>query len=167
RMENRSVSGACIRLRSQIKIGTKLKIQWRWDKFTGIARYCRSEGRDFLVGLQRATEQKVFAGKTVPISPTIAAPHEEIKVNEVALTKLKLETVPILPIASSSAAIPPRRIGNETEIKEIPHNPQLQQIQTLPSTPTQEKQLSAKPEVRKERKRMSRKWFEMGHKDEN
>src|SRR5208337_1198232 len=59
RMENRSVSGACIRLSSQVKVGTKLKIQWRWDKFIGITKYCRSEGRDFLVGLQRATEQKV------------------------------------------------------------------------------------------------------------
>jgi len=167
RMENRSVSGACIRLRSQIKVGTKLKLQWRWDKFIGIAKYCRSEGRDFLVGLQRATEQKVFAEKTVPIAPTIAAPREEVKVNSAPLARLKLESVPMLPIASSSAAIPPRRVANETEIKEIPHNLQLQQMQTLPSTQTQEKQPPQEKEVGKERKRMPRKWFEMGHKDEN
>jgi len=140
RMENRSVSGACIRLRSQIKVGTKLKLQWRWDKFTGIARYCRSEGRDFLVGLQRATEQKELVPKTVPIAPTSTAPREEVKVNEVPLAKLKLETVPILPIASSSAAIPPRRIGNETEIREILRTSQLQEIKVLPSIQTQEKQ---------------------------
>ena len=167
RMENRSVSGACIRLRSQIKVGTKLKLQWRWDKFTGIARYCRSEGRDFLVGLQRATEQKELVPKTVPIAPTSTAPREEVKVNEVPLAKLKLEAVPILPIASSSAAIPPRRIGNETEIREILRTSQLQEIKVLPSIQTQEKQSPKEKEASKERKRMPRKWFEMGHKDEN
>src|SRR5271157_251004 len=167
RMENRSVSGACIRLRSQIKVGTKLKIQWRWDKFIGIAKYCRSEGRDFLVGLQRAAEQKAFAEKTVPIAPTITAPLEEVRANSSQLAKLKLDTVPILSIASSSAAIPPRRVGSETEIKEIPRSSQPPEIKTLPSTETQEQQPPQEKEVGKERIYMRRKWFEMGHKDEN
>lgn len=167
RMENRSVSGACIRLRSQIKVGTKLNIQWRWEKFTGIAKYCRSEGRDFLVGLQRAAESKASSEKTVPIVQPVVAPREEIKPNLPQLTKLKLESVPRLPIASSSAAIPPRRISNETLIKETPRIPQLQEIKALPNPQTPEKQPPPQKEVGKERKRMPRKWFEMGHKDEN
>lgn len=171
RMENRSVSGACIRLRSQIKVGTKLKIQWRWDKFIGIAKYCRSEGRDFLVGLQRATEQKGFSQKTVPIAPAITAPREQVKASQLRgerpLPKLKLDTVPILPIASSSAAIPPQRVTHETEIREIPRSSQPQELKTLPSTEPQKQQPPKEKEASKERKRMSRKWFEMGHKDEN
>ncbi len=167
RMENRSVSGACIRLKSQIKVGTKLKIHWRWESFTGVARYCRSDGRDFLVGLQRAAEQKALAEKTVPIATTIAAPREEVRANPAQLTKLKLESVPILPIASSSAAIPPRPVANETEIRGSPRSSQPQEIKTLPSPQTPEKQPPEEKEARKERKRMQRKWFEMGHKDEN
>ena len=37
-MENTSRSGARIRLRN-------------WEHFTGTTRYCRSEGRDYLVGI--------------------------------------------------------------------------------------------------------------------
>jgi hypothetical protein len=62
-MINRSHGGACIRLRRAIAVGTKLRVQWRWDQFTGITRYCRSEGRDFLVGVQKESEQHVTEHK--------------------------------------------------------------------------------------------------------
>lgn len=53
RMEDRSVSGACIQVNTPIGVGSKLMIQWRFDQFSGITKYCRSEGREFLVGIQR------------------------------------------------------------------------------------------------------------------
>ena len=61
RMENKSPGGACIRLNKRIEVGTKLKIQGQWDRFTGEARYCRQEGRDYLVGIQKdRTERPVL-----------------------------------------------------------------------------------------------------------
>lgn len=53
RMENKSPGGACIRLNKRIEVGTKLKIQGQRDRFTGEARYCRKERRDYLVGIQK------------------------------------------------------------------------------------------------------------------
>jgi|HubBroStandDraft_2_1064218.scaffolds.fasta_scaffold00964_5 hypothetical protein len=54
-MENRSPSGACIRVPARIAAGTKLKIQWRWEEFNGVAKYCRTDGHEYLVGVQRIT----------------------------------------------------------------------------------------------------------------
>jgi hypothetical protein len=53
RIVNKSVSGACVRIEKQILVGAKLKIESRWDKFCGVAKYCRSDGRGYLVGIQR------------------------------------------------------------------------------------------------------------------
>jgi hypothetical protein len=50
-MENRSPSGACIRVPARIATGTKLKIQWRWEEFNGVAKYCRTDGQEYLVGV--------------------------------------------------------------------------------------------------------------------
>ena len=52
-MENRSPSGACIRVPARIEAGTKLKIEWRWEEFNGVAKYCRTDGHEYLVGVQR------------------------------------------------------------------------------------------------------------------
>ncbi len=53
RMEDKSAGGACIRIKTPIRVGSKLRIQWRFEQFSGIAKYCRSEGRDYVVGIQR------------------------------------------------------------------------------------------------------------------
>ena len=45
RMEDKSAGGACIRINTPIEVGSRLKIQWRFEQFSGTARYCRSEGR--------------------------------------------------------------------------------------------------------------------------
>ena len=42
RMELKSANGACIRVKTPISVGSKLSIQWRFDKFTGIARNIRN-----------------------------------------------------------------------------------------------------------------------------
>src|SRR5277367_3290753 len=53
RMENTSTLGACIRLKTRIEVGAKLRIQGRWQEFCGVAKYCRGDGKEFLVGIQR------------------------------------------------------------------------------------------------------------------
>jgi hypothetical protein len=52
-MENTSNSGACIQVKKQIDVGARLRVQWRWGEFSGVARYCRKEGIDYPVGIQR------------------------------------------------------------------------------------------------------------------
>ncbi len=53
RMENRSAHGACIRLKTRIAVGARLSIQSHREQFSGVAKYCRSDGKDFLVGMQK------------------------------------------------------------------------------------------------------------------
>lgn len=52
-MEDTSPSGACIRLKTPISIGSKLVVKWQREQFSAVARNCRSDGRDFLLGLRR------------------------------------------------------------------------------------------------------------------
>ena len=68
RMEDKSAGGACVRFKTPIRIGVKVKIQWRFDQFVGTAKYCRSEGREYLVGIQRDAVQSHS-----PSRPTLAA----------------------------------------------------------------------------------------------
>jgi hypothetical protein len=55
-MEDKSASGACIRVKTAIALGSKLKIQWRFEQFFGIVKYCRLDGREYLVGVQKDVE---------------------------------------------------------------------------------------------------------------
>jgi hypothetical protein len=72
-MENRSPSGACIRVPARIAAGTKLKIQWRWEEFNGVAKYCRTDGQEYLVGVQRIAAV-VPRGAAATTTKTIAPP---------------------------------------------------------------------------------------------
>ena len=53
RMEDRSARGACIRMKTPLAIGAKLRVQWRFEQFSGICKYCRRDGNEYLVGIQR------------------------------------------------------------------------------------------------------------------
>ena len=48
RMEDRSSGGACVRINTAIGVGSKVRIQWRLEQFSGTAKYCRSEGREYV-----------------------------------------------------------------------------------------------------------------------
>jgi hypothetical protein len=67
RIENKSSGEACIRLNKKIAVGTKLNIEGQWERSSGEARYCRQDGRDYLVGIQKDKTEwppaKRLAGK--------------------------------------------------------------------------------------------------------
>ncbi len=65
RMEDKSISGACIRLKTPIEVGQRLRIQWRFEQFSGICKYCRSEGRDYVVGIERENRRERMENETV------------------------------------------------------------------------------------------------------
>lgn len=53
RMENRSAHGACIRIKAKVGVGARLYIRSHREQFSGIAKYCRVDGKEFLVGIQK------------------------------------------------------------------------------------------------------------------
>jgi hypothetical protein len=72
RIANKSISGACIRAKSRIDVGARVRIQSRWDEFSGTAKYCRSVGQEYLVGIQRETGEH-----TIPKQSAESVPNRE------------------------------------------------------------------------------------------
>jgi len=68
-IEDTSSYGACIRTRAPITIGSRLKVDWRGGRFSGVAKYCRQYREDFIVGIQRDVRE----GSLLP-SPSSPAP---------------------------------------------------------------------------------------------
>ncbi len=78
RMEDKSAGGVCIRSKKAIAAGSKLKIQWRFEQFSGIVIYCRSEAREYVIGIQRialdiASEPPASAKASPPLLPAAIA----------------------------------------------------------------------------------------------
>ena len=121
RMENKSAGGACIRIRTPIELGSKLKIQWRWEQFSGIAKYCLSDGMEYLVGIQRDKKSAVLTrpvptaspvrngvrSSDPPVSYKIQSPPKlESKPREIRAAQEKVEAIPIVPIAKFEESKP-------------------------------------------------------------
>jgi hypothetical protein len=68
-----STSGACIRLKDRIGIGSQLTIKWHREQFAATARNCRADGSDYLLGVRRdgSPPPQANAPRTAP--PVIAA----------------------------------------------------------------------------------------------
>ncbi len=66
RMENKSAGGACIRVKTPIAPGSKLRIRWHFEQFSSVVKYCRSEGREYLVGIQRDAKTTPTMSRSVP-----------------------------------------------------------------------------------------------------
>jgi hypothetical protein len=75
RMEDRSPSGVCIRLRTPIDVGSKLRIDSLREQFHGIARYCRKDGVEYVLGIQRDAE----IASALPIAIDSAPPRPAAK----------------------------------------------------------------------------------------
>src|SRR5208283_4543800 len=52
-IEDTSVSGACLRVPAPIGIGARLAVKWHREQFHAIARNCRQDGAEFLLGVRR------------------------------------------------------------------------------------------------------------------
>src|SRR5690242_9986158 len=52
-LEDTSPSGACIRVKTPLMIGSRLTVKWRREEFSAVARNCRRDGREFLLGVWR------------------------------------------------------------------------------------------------------------------
>jgi hypothetical protein len=54
-LENTSSSGACLRLKKPVAVGSVVSVKWHREQFSGVARNCRQDGGDFLLGVKRQT----------------------------------------------------------------------------------------------------------------
>jgi len=89
RMENTSTLGACIRLKTRIEVGTKLRIQGRWQEFCGVAKYCRGDGKEFLVGIQReAGKGSIPKRQVLQDEPEL----ESVRISEAAAAKARMDS---------------------------------------------------------------------------
>ncbi len=180
RMEDRSPSGACIRIGTRIVVGSKLRIQSHWEQFSGTAKYCRSEGKDYVVGVQRNKENSIpgvspevlqqpsARSSNQPLSTaTIESllQQQESRPGEIPAPQLETESVPIVLLASSASPTPPRDVGQE--LANI--GPRISRSRDLDAprltesrrAEPQTKQPSKKKEAGSERKPMQRKWLEL------
>jgi hypothetical protein len=55
-LEDRSISGACVRLTRPVAVGSVLTIRWQREQFSAVARNCRRDGREFVIGVRREAE---------------------------------------------------------------------------------------------------------------
>lgn len=56
RMEDMSRSGACIRMNTAISVGATVWIKRPWEEIAGVTKYCRRDGMDYVLGIQRILE---------------------------------------------------------------------------------------------------------------
>ena len=84
-LEDTSISGACLRVKRQFPIGSRVTIKWHREQFSAIARNCRRDGREFLVGVRREVTcpPKEFQANDPPASkPATIHSHHPMPQNQ-------------------------------------------------------------------------------------
>jgi hypothetical protein len=186
RMEDKSPGGACIRTSTPIGVGSKLKIQWRFEQFCGTARYCRSEGREYLVGIQRDAANSpvlnppvarpvcVSIPKDVPPAQDLAGGHtpvstvtiesppaQEQSPAETSVALQPVESVPLVRSVITAAVIPPHAVNREIESRDGSHSWLSQDLKALRREKIQVQRPAKGKLAGKERKSMRSKWLGM------
>jgi hypothetical protein len=96
KMEDTSLSGACLRLKVPIDAGTKIHVSWCRDDFSGTTRWCRGEEGEFVVGMRR---DQVAVPVSVRIAPRLnAANPQQVE----ATSEQRMETPPVRPVEALS-----------------------------------------------------------------
>ena len=123
-LEDTSASGACVRVKRPFAIGSRLTIKWRREQFSAIAKNCRNEGRDFLLGVRReAVANQEMQQKILPDVPSAStnvatAPVQQIepaKLRGAPIAQLRPENRPRLPVPVAKS--PPA--GSASAVHEI------------------------------------------------
>jgi hypothetical protein len=181
RIENKSSGGACIRLNKKIAVGTKLRVEGQWERFSGEARYCRQDGRDYLVGIQKDKTDwpppkrlvgRLETGKESGLPPDVEALVERTREREPGRGNEAFASDDEFAAGSTqgkwgggrmtemSAGGTGRRIWSAA--RRVPQENGFEELESM----EERRQPSAEEDASKERKHMRRKWFDMGHKEE-
>lgn len=108
-MEDTSPSGACIRLKTPISVGSKLVVKWQREQFSAVARNCRRDGRDFLLGLRRDPLQLQTGVPAKPSTPprepaqpkTQPFPPTSVSAHPPAMPEIRSAQSPSMPLRSN------------------------------------------------------------------
>ena len=119
-IEDTSPSGACVRVKTAIEIGSSLTVKWHREQFCGVARNQRPDRGEFLVGIQR------HPGNTVPrmkmlspppacvLDPAIRIPPTQAGRALVSILEPELVPLPEYASAAPTAETPPLNRFDET-----------------------------------------------------
>jgi len=150
RMENKSAGGACIRVPTPIAVGSKLRIQWRWEQFSGIARYCLSDGMEYLVGIQRDTKKSAVLNRPVPTAsparngvrssdPPVSTSKvqslpklEESKPSKIPVAQTKVDAVTIVHVAKLQESKPSEIPEAQGKVEAVPKGPIVSGTTAIP-----------------------------------
>jgi hypothetical protein len=178
RMENKSDSGACIRIGIAVAVGSKLGIRCRWDQFSGTTKYCIGDEGTYLVGIQRDTTNGAAIAHLVS---TMVPPRERVKSSDpplstaaprnfqkaqesarsaIAPVEQKVENEPIVHAVKRVPTPPPRETREKLASKPAP-----EEVDDLRKIGLQTRETSKEEETGKKRKHMRRNWFGLTHKD--
>ena len=194
RMEDKSSGGACLRLKSPVKVGARIRVQWRFEQFSGVVKYCRSDGGEFVVGMQRDKEsergtqgvsseptlgcksagdlaaltQKVNDLLVVPESATTRGPQEKIMASAVPTS---VSTA--APMESAAGHHRQADAGEERNEPRLPaiDGPALADAEARGERPpvAVPREIAKRLETNEETKTMKRKWLDLApwnHKQE-
>jgi hypothetical protein len=127
-IEDMSVSGACLRLKAPVGVGSRLMVTWHREQFAAIARNCRSDGREFLLGVRRvlAGETQAAARNESGVRKTAAAaPQENQSASPSASAPQAASSWAQAPISATSAPLPKIPDSSENRRSRTPdfHSP--------------------------------------------
>lgn len=102
-LEDMSASGACLRVQSAVPVGSRVMIKWYREQFSAVARNCRQEGRDYLLGVRREADS---AQSNSPLSVPAAATTLQLSDEVSALPVIDRVNLPAPKLQSSVAQEP-------------------------------------------------------------
>jgi hypothetical protein len=184
RMEDRSASGACVRVKAPIQVGANVKVSGHWERFSGVTKYCRRDGWEYLVGIQRlstdeirmseplrmAQEREMEAtnlrsNSTPEITIQNAAKQEPARrLNEIQAAQVEGSIPPITPAARLEAVVSQAAIDQGLELKERPRVSQDAAPEVSAKASRESERPSPGELLGKERTDMSSKWLDTAFK---
>lgn len=156
RIEDRSPSGACIRVKVPISVGSTVRIKSQWEGFSGITRYCRKDQDEYLLGIQRfAKDMQSSALRTEPVREGPATRVAPPKIDEVTNPGSEPATAPVpsAPVLVGVAKIDLVEKSNSKEFSREPHD-------TAPDNSAGSAPQAKSPSPDKGRTQMSTKWLD-------
>jgi hypothetical protein len=86
-IEDTSVHGACIRVGTKFLVGSRLLIKRRTENFAGVVKYCRRDGEEFVIGVQREIAAGQGKIQSLPGPP-------EVNTNEYPAARIQPDSPP-------------------------------------------------------------------------
>src|SRR5258708_2428372 len=171
RMENKSASGACVRIETPMPVGSKLNIRSHREQFAGSAKYCLSEGREYLVGIEREPprtaprdrpavlplKQLRSARSAAPIAKGPRANGKASRSRTVPPARANLANTPDAEDATAAIVAP---VIKTDDVRREPGNSPPGNFAASLETALQVNQHSPQPLTEEEKRIMRRKWLE-------